>query len=233
MSQIPALYRLQRIDLDLDARRQRLREITAELEEDSALRQAQAEVKSLRDALTPQEARITDLNLEIQTVTTQREQFTDRLYGGKVSNPKELQDLQGKVAELKRRRAQLEDKLLETMIKVEELQEALVTATRRLEQVQADLSMGLENLTKEQQRLKREVKDLKADREAAVRAIPADNLELYKTLRSKKRGHAVAVLEGDMCSCCHVSQTTVLVQQVRQGQEMVMCASCGRILVAI
>jgi hypothetical protein len=231
MNQGRALYQLQQIDLQLDKRRRRLREITAALEQDVVLRQARADVSTLQDELRPQETRVTDLNLEIQSVASQSTQLTNRLYGGKVNNPKELQDIEDKIAELKRRRGSLDDSLLETMIKIEELQAALDAAQERLGQVENERSAELTTLTGEQKSLKRDIKALKVEREAAVQNVSADNIELYETLRGSKQGQAVSTLDGEMCSYCRVGQTTTLVQRVRQGNELVLCYSCGRILV--
>ena len=68
MSQIKALYRLQKIDLELDAQRRRMREINAVLEGNGGLGDVRAEVAALQDALHKQEARSADLNLEIKSI---------------------------------------------------------------------------------------------------------------------------------------------------------------------
>ncbi len=233
MSQTIALYRLQKKDLELDACRQRVREITETLEQDRILREAQAVVDALQADLRPQEAQHTDLNLKIQTVDAQTEQFSDRLYSGTVSNPKELEDIQNKIAERKRRREQLENELLETMIVVEDLQEQLQTATDHLAQVKAERAEQHQALTQELRRLKVESTQLKIERKKALREVAPENRDMYKALRTQKRGQAVATISGDSCSVCGVQQTTTIAQQVRQGQAVIMCASCGRILVTI
>jgi predicted nucleic acid-binding Zn-ribbon protein len=234
MTQARALLRLQNLDLELDTRRSRAREITAVLDQDEELRQAQTQVAELDKALRPQETYVTNLNLEIQTVGEQTAQLTDRLYGGAGGSPKELEDLQHKIAERKRRRAHLEDELLETMIRVEELQAALVEAQTFLKTVEAARGQAHQALLGELQRIKRELKVLKDERQTAAENVAADHLELYENLRARKKGQAVAVLNGDSCSVCRVEQTANVVQQVRQGPpQLVMCTSCGRILVAI
>ena len=233
MSQTRVMYRLQKIDLELDAQRRRMREINAALEQDGGLGQARAEVATLQDALHKQETRSTDLNLEIKAITDQAAQLNDRLYGGRVNNPKELQDIEGKVAELKRRRATLENALLESMIKIEELQAALAEAADRLAQVESQRAAEEESLAEEKNRLKRSIKKLKVDRETVVRDLSDANLQIYETLRASKHGHAVAVLEGESCTSCGVRATANVVQQVRQDNELVYCTSCGRILIAL
>jgi predicted nucleic acid-binding Zn-ribbon protein len=233
MSQTRALYRLQKLDLEIDMQRARVREINAALEPDQTLRQVQVQAAELENVLRHQETHASDLNLEIQTVTDQTSQLTTRLYGGEVGNPKELEDIQKKIAERKRRRAHLEDELLETMIQVEELQESLAQAQQDLHKVETTWAAEQKKLANELQRSKQELKTLKTDRQAAVEHVTAENLELYETLRARKNGHAVAVLENGSCSVCRVGQTANIVQEVRQNRQLVMCTSCGRILVMI
>jgi len=233
MSQAKALYRLQKLDLDLDTRRARVSQITTTLEQDRVLQQAQAEVDGQRDLLRPKESRAAELNLELQTVASQAAQLADRLYGGEVHNPKELEDIQNKIAARKRRHAALEDHLLETMIAIEELQATLDQAVRHLAEVQSSKAVERQGLIDEMQRLKEEIKALKANRKTAEQQVTPENLELYQTLRTRKQGYAIAPLDGEACSRCRVDQTTTLVQQVRQDQGLVLCENCGRILVVL
>jgi uncharacterized protein len=232
MSQTKALSKLQKIDTELDSRRQRYREITDTLERDRVLRDAQTAVENLQAELHPQEAHRTDLNLELQTVATQTKQLSDRLYSGKVTNPKELEDIENKIEERKRRREHLENELLDTMIAVEDLQAQLQTATDHLAQVKAERAEQHQDLTQELRRLKAEITLLKEERKKVLREVLPEHRELYKALRTRKRGQAVATLNGDSCAICGVEQTTTIAEQVRQGEEVTMCASCGRILVA-
>jgi predicted nucleic acid-binding Zn-ribbon protein len=233
MGQNKALYRLQKLDLDIDASVRRIRDITAALEHDSVLRQAEAEVTALQEALRPLETRAADLSLELQAVADQAAQLTTRLYDGEVSNPKELQDIQNKITELKRRHASVEDRLLETMISIEDLQASLAEASSRLSEVQAARAAERQALSEELRRLKQDLKTSKAERQELARQVNPETLKLYDTLRASKQGRAVAVLEDSSCSICRVGQTSNIVQQVRQGQELILCSSCGRILVAL
>jgi predicted nucleic acid-binding Zn-ribbon protein len=233
MSQSRMLYQLQRTDLDIEARMRRVREIKALLQDDEALQRVHARVDGIQAELRPQETRVTDLTLELETVDSQAKQLSQRLYGGGVSNFKELEDIQDKIAERKRRHATLEDRMLETMIAVEELQASLAEANEELGRVEAEWASQTQALGEEHQRLRAEIKTLKAEREALAAQISAGNLDMYQQMRATKQGRAVASLKGDLCSGCGVGQTSNIVQAARQDQEIVLCASCGRILVAL
>lgn len=233
MSQTKALFRLQQLDLAVQARRARAHEIKALIEEDSLLQQAQATVDDLQAALRPKETRAADLSLEMKSVSEQAKQLGDRLYGGSVANPKELEDIEHKIAERKRRNEHLETNMLEIMIEVDNLKNALAEAEEQLEQIKAERASEHKALRAEFKQVKADLDELKQQRKAAAREVSKDNLALYKSLRDRKQGHAVAELEGDSCTACGVRQTTTNAQRIRQGNEIVMCTSCGRILVAV
>lgn len=233
MSQTQALYRLQTIDLELEAQRKRLRAIKNQLSDDATLREAQASVETFQASLHPEEAQVKNLNLEIQTVNTQSKQFSDRLYSGAVTNPKELQDIQEKIAALKRRHADLENKLLEKMIVVEDLQTSLATAEEQLSAIEQQRAEEHGALRTEGREVQTAIKALKTDRENALQHVTPDTLALYDEMFSKKQGRVVSPLDGDACSICGVGQTTTLAQRVRQGQELIICSNCGRILIAL
>lgn len=233
MSQTKALYRLQTIDLDLEKQRKRLRAIKDQLEQDASLRQARDAVTVLEAAQHPVEARVTDLNLELQSLSTQSKQLNDRLYGGKVNNPKEIKDLEGKIEELKRRRSILENTLLENMLTLEDLQASLVDARQQLAQVEQSFSTEHAALRAEGRDLQESIKALKDNREAALQLVEPESLGLYERMRGPKLGRVIAPLDGDSCSVCGVGQTTTLAQRVRQGHELITCSNCGRILIAL
>lgn len=231
MNPSQTLYRIQRVDLKLAAQRKRAREIDAELASDEAVQQAEQAQREIEQALRPQEARATNLNLELQTIAAQRSQFSAQLYGGAVSNPKELQDIEHKIEALARRHSELETALLETMIAVEDFQARLKEASAHLAEVQQARASENTALVEERQQIRVEIRQLKAQREKLVTEVSADALALYEDLWPRKQGHAVAVMDGDRCERCGVSQTEVMAQRVRQGQEIVFCSNCGRILI--
>ena len=231
MSQIKTLYRLQTVDLEIEARLGRVREIETLLANDEELQAAQSAVDALQGKLRPQETRVNDLNLKIQSVDGEAQQLSQRLYSGSVSNPKELGEIQDKIAERQRRHAQLEEDLLETMIIIEELQISLGEANTLLDTVRTRRAEANSALTGEHAQLEAAVVQLKTDRKAILRTIEGEYRTLYKELRVKKGGRAVSALRDSSCSVCGVGQTTQVVEQARQGDILLFCSSCGRILV--
>ncbi len=230
MSQATLLYRLQAIDLGIAQRHARLQEIETILVQDVTVARARQQFEAADAALKPWQTRSRDLDLEIKSIA-QKIQQTDRsLYSGKITNPKELQEMQEDIASLKRRQSRLEDDLLEAMMKTEEGQASLVEAQRLLNEAQAAWAGSQVDLLDEKQRLDKEVADLQVQRQKAASGTDPDSLSKYEALRPKKRGQAVALLKGESCVICGVEQTSRIAQQVRQGTQLIYCESCGRIL---
>lgn len=230
VSQATFLYRMQVFDQTLTKRRARLAEIKAILGKDEQVVEARNQLEAAEKALKPWHTRARDLDLEIQSVAQKIKTTDQTLYSGKISNPKALQDMQDEIASLKRRQSQLEDQLLEAMLQGEEGQTAVAGTQKQLNEVQALWKGTQVDLLAEQQRLESEVATLEAQRKEAAAAIDRDSLNSYETLRAKKHGQAVALMEGDSCIFCGVEQTSMIAQKVRQGKELIYCGSCGRIL---
>jgi predicted nucleic acid-binding Zn-ribbon protein len=120
MSQISVLYRLQQVDSQLDVANTKLRNIEKVLLDDVSVSDARKIAiqtdehhKSLLKILRESEAKSYDTRVKIELAEAS-------LYGGKIQNPKELQELQNEIASLKRFLINLEDKQLEAMMQVEE-----------------------------------------------------------------------------------------------------------------
>ncbi len=229
-SQATLLYRLQTLDLTLAKRKARLAEIAAILSKDESVAQARHRLDTANQELKPWQTRTRDLDLEIKGIA-QKIQVTDKaLYSGKGGGPKELRDMQEEIDSLKRRQSQLEDEMLEAMMHTDEGQVAVTAAQQALDQAQAAWAGSQVDLLAEQQRLEKEVADLGQQRQQLASTIEASALATYETMRVKRKGQAVARLDDESCATCGVEQTSMIAQQVRQGADLVYCASCGRIL---
>ncbi len=72
--------------------------------------------------------------------------------------------------------------------------------------------------------------DLNAERGALVGEIPASIYTSYERIRAKRGGLAVADATEGRCSACHLSLRPQFFQELRSGQGVMFCESCGRIL---
>lgn len=232
MTQPFKLYRLQQLDSHLDRAHARLDEIKVALSDDQTLRQAEHQEKQAEEAL---QAARKSLQRAEEAVLQQRikiEETEAALYGGKVRNPKELQDLQNEAAALKRYRNVLEDRQLEAMQVEEEAEATSRSASAQAEIERARLAERRATLIEEQSRLLKEIPNFDDERSATANSIPAEELNLYDNLRRQRRGLAVALVKDRTCSACGTTLNAALLHVTRSAIQITRCDSCGRILYA-
>ena len=230
MSRPFQLYRLQQIDSQIDWHHARIKEIDAALENNVALRQAQEGANQAEK--THQDGRKA-LHQAEEAVRQQRvkiEQNESTLYGGKVHNPKELQDLQNEVAALKRYLGVLEERQLDAMLLEEEIAQISAAAVAALTLAQADFEKQSGDLNGERQRLVKETAHLQEERQASVDSIEAADIGLYENLRRQRRGIAVAKVNNKACAACGSTLNMVLLHAAHSPNQLSRCDTCGRIL---
>ena len=230
MNKAETLYRLQIIDLEIDERSRRLKEVKAILKGNEELGRARQALQDGEKKLSRQRTRLRDQELEMRSLANKIASVEDRLYGGHIKNPKELASRQEEVQYLKRRKGGHEDQVLEAMIEVEESEASVMEQRERLARLEEEWQETQVRLSAEQNELVNRLRQLKVKRAKLQKTIEAGDLALYEDLRRRRGGQAVALLEGDLCQACRVTLPSSKAQQARQGKTLTLCGSCERIL---
>jgi predicted nucleic acid-binding Zn-ribbon protein len=226
------LYRLQQIDSKADTKRARLDEISVLLGENEEVRAAHKLLEQTEEQTRTAQARTNELELEIASLEDKAKATSDRLYGGTVKNPKELQDMEQEIQSLARRQGEIEDLLLEAMMTLEESQNQGAQARADLEATEEKWAANQGDLATEKQALEAALQELEAEREGVAGQADADALAAYERLRARLGGLAVAPLQNEVCTACGVVPTSSVIQKARHNQLDARCPTCGRILVA-
>ncbi|MGQ9494036.1 MAG: zinc ribbon domain-containing protein [Anaerolineae bacterium] len=225
------LYQVQLLDTELAGQASKLREAEGMLGESPELIAAREAYEKASQELAKWHSRLRDLEFDLQQVEEKIVATEQRLYGGQVTNPKELRSLQLDHEQQKRTQQKLEDDALLAMTRVDELDKRVRESQARWKAVEAKWQ-------REQAQLRQQIEQLR-DRMAAAkkqRAMLMARLEpatraLYEELLRKKDGRAVVLMADQMCQGCRVTVPTSKAQIVRRGLELVTCTNCGRILV--
>lgn len=226
------LSRLQRIDTQLDQISQRMAEISRLLENNENVKSAEARVQAAGKTVDQAGAALKKLEDAVQGVRMKMELSEKALYGGKVRNPKELQDLQAEIASLKRHLATLEDQQLEAMLALEDAESQHQSVSDELAKTVAAFTSQSASLVGERSKLKKDEERLQAERGAITAQVPPALIENYDQLRKQKRGVAVALIVEGSCTACGSELPPAEWQAARSPHRITYCSSCGRILYA-
>ena len=93
-------------------------------------------------------------------------------------------------------------------------------------QVEAEKAQARERTAADQ----KELEQLQSDRKQIIAKLKPLTYSAYERIRKKKNGlAAVEAVEG-RCSACQIALRPQFYQDLRKGDQLMLCESCGRIL---
>ncbi len=233
MANVAKLYELQKIDTTAAKVRRRLGQLKSLLTESADLKAARARAESLDQEQQQWKSKQKTAELEMHSLTGRIKESENRLMGGQVRNPKELEALQSSIEALRRQHGLVENLSVEALLQAEELVGQVATARAHLQTLQESWSTSQTELTEEEAKLKRGYLYLKKQRETLTESLDKALLQQYEDMRERKAGVAVASIENEVCSACNVKIPSGVLSTLRsQSERLVTCTSCGRILYA-
>ncbi|WP_287153038.1 C4-type zinc ribbon domain-containing protein [Candidatus Solincola tengchongensis] len=234
MSELESLYQVQQLDTRIFELRGRLEDNPLK-EELERLRGEEAEcaeeLSRVEEALEKSSRKQAALEDEIRSLDQKLSREEGKLYGGQVTNPKELRGLQAEVRSLKRKKDELETELLEEM----EGQDGVRARLEELRSKDRELLALIEEksalLERETGETASELAELEREREKWSSGVGEELMRLYEKLLAAKQNLAVVkVIEG-VCQGCRVELPGKEYDRFLRTEGVFRCSNCGRILV--
>ena len=225
-----ALLKMHEIDSLYDKVRRRILLLNRAVEGSTELEALREEVDAIGEELQGTRSEQQDLELESRSLTEKIRESETNLMSGELQNPRELEALQSSIDSMKEHRTDLENRSVERLVMVDSLQATFEKKQANLaenEQQWTDRKTAFE--TEIDQR-KKEYIYLKRARAQVADVLSEENLEMYKHLRRRKNGVAVALLEDEICGACHTQVAVGILNNIRYSDDLLSCPSCGRIL---
>ena len=222
------LYELQELDTDIENTQQTLNLKNSQLGKrdvlDIALAHLTAEQKNLEELKHQRR----EAESEFEDTTSKISEAEKQLYGGRITNSKELANLQHEVNTLKNLSDQQETKALEIIDRMEEAEKSVAVSTADFQKLEMEWQQQQKQLAADIELLKKTLVDLAEKRRQLSGQIESTALNLYERVRQQKK-QAVAKVEQGICRACRISISASNLQKARSGQP-VQCGTCGRIL---
>ena len=222
------LFQLQEIDLTIESEEKALKDKTGQLGESQLLIDARQRLASAQKQLDDLKKKQRATDGDIDDLTAKIRAIDEKLYGGRIRNPKELEGLQQEVDAFKAQRDKLETNALELMEQFEATQKEIARATADYKKTEGEWQDEQRKLSTEIEAIEARLADLRRKRQVLTTEIEAKSLELYNQLK-KAKSLAVVRVERGICRGCRISLPTSDLQQARSGR-LAHCSSCGRIL---
>ncbi len=198
----------------------------AELEKTLEAHKRRAEMG--RAALTANQKDRKKLEGDIQIQQQKASKLKDQMQGAKTNE--QYRAFQNEISYCENEIRKSEDQILDLMEKSEPLE-------RNVKRAEQELKHEIESVEKEKNRIR--------DQSAATKKTLAEVLEErasiknqmspklyadYERIRRKTKGTVVAEIVDGRCDACMITQRPQFLQELKTGNNVMYCESCGRIL---
>ncbi len=230
MTTVRQMFALQELDIILDRVQSEHDKAEYELNNGEIIGDLESELQRDSDRLQETELQQKATKLEAETQKERSETLNTQLYGGEVTNPRDLESLEREASNVLRLVEQQESALEDISTKIEEAQTKKTELQSKLDEAKTAWKVRQSELQSALKELNAERAGFEGQRTKLTEGLDPSSLQQYEILRKSKGGLAVAKVERGLCQGCRMSLPTHQQQRVRVGQQVVLCSSCGRML---
>ncbi len=234
--QLQLLWELQEIDLSIKGLQTKIEEapwLSGVPDAREYLESLEKDCSEKENRLKSERKELKQMEFEEQSIFDTSKELKDNMYGGKVSNVKELEQMQRKLDLLAEDKKKLEEKMINLMESIEALEEELNELAEKISRTREDLAGKEKQLEEEITALNQEIAQLQSQREELAGKIDQKYLEKYLMLAEKYQGKALARVVNDICGGCRVFISSAHRGHLYNPSSMVYCENCGRLLVKL
>ena len=231
--QYDILLELQKIDIDTDKEEKKKRNlplmiegVTKEIQRlKNSLKNRNEDYKNLQIKLKRIELNLTEKSNKIK-------KHQEDLYGGKISDIKELKQIQKVIANYQKEKDSIEEDVLDLMEKAEDLDKSISHLDEDLKVKDEEFKKRKEEMDLESVVIKKNMDSLNIKRGEILNKITDDRLlKEYELLRKEKGGKAIMEVDGSICPGCYLDLPSDVIYQLKKNRKIVICPNCNRILI--
>ncbi|MDZ7339688.1 MAG: C4-type zinc ribbon domain-containing protein [candidate division KSB1 bacterium] len=229
--QLQLLVNLQEIDSrlqQLEARKGDLPQVVRKLEDERG--QLTATLSAYRTQTEQWQREKRQAEGRLATLKDQLKKYQTQLYS-RVTTNREYDAITAEIEATEKQIDDVEMSILELDDQIEKVARDIAELEQRLGQLDALLAERQAELASRMKETEEEVARLSAQRAEVVAQLNQRVLARYDRIRAAKGGVAVVPVQNSACGGCFTTIPPQRSLEVRQMKELILCESCGRILV--
>ncbi len=228
--ELSQLIELQELDLEIQRLADRIQKIPAERDQiETEFDQGAAEFLALKSEYQQTLADRKNLESELATTQEHHEKYKQDLM--RVRNQKEYATALREIDATKKQIGGFETEILKRMEEIEKLEARITADAPEVESRRTEVDQILAGLDGERQEAERQLVALGERRKQLAETISKPLFSTYDRMTRIKRGQVLAEVRNDrICSACRMKIRPKVFSDVRKGEDLITCESCGRIL---
>jgi len=224
-----SLLSLQDTDQALALRRREYREVEDELKSEGGLPELRENCEKTKVRVLEAKVETARLESDLATLKDQVGELETRLYGGAITNVRELTAIETEHSAARRNLAQVEESIAPAEVAAEHARQLSEDLTNELADKEKTWQIRKQELGQEKSSIGTEFNKMLAVRNEEAADIPAEDLARYTRLFRSNRGIAVVRVDRGVCQGCAVRLPVGELTRLRNSSGPIPC-SCGRAL---
>jgi len=148
-----------------------------------------------------------------------------------IETNKEYKALNSEINHLEKKNSEIDDELIGLMEAESDLKERMADENTAQKKASDELKANETKLEKEIQEVEKEIVKLKSSRNELAKGLPRDLIRRYAALIKNRNRKAVVFIDNNACSGCGYTIRPQVAIDIKAGNSVIYCESCGRILV--
>ncbi|MEE9555150.1 MAG: C4-type zinc ribbon domain-containing protein [candidate division Zixibacteria bacterium] len=148
-----------------------------------------------------------------------------------IKTNKEYDALISEIDNKKRQISDEEERVLTLMSGIDELNESLTELNSSLKEAQANNADQLAALREQESTLQAKIDEKMESRKGIAKDINRQIIGIYERVRKGKGGLVVVPIRKKACGGCFKQIPPQRIQEIRRGDRIFPCESCGRIVI--
>ncbi|MFA4885540.1 MAG: C4-type zinc ribbon domain-containing protein [Desulfotomaculaceae bacterium] len=232
MPDLKQLWEIQMLDGQRKALEQKLREgqFSGELKSLKAdIEQGRLIFNKLKEEYSSQKRVKKTKEMDVASASDQIKSLGEKLYGGSITNPKEVNTSSLKLESLDEKVKRTEDEILAIMEEQDDLRSRLEAMSAELSKKAEDYRKKHGTLLASQEKVRQQLAKIPLSRQKMLKRVDADLWQMYTEIQ-RRFDDPLAKVEKSTCMGCRVNIPFHHMRRLRQGDELVLCSHCGRML---
>ena len=231
--QYDKLLELQKIDINIDEEEKKKRSLPLIVEGITKKNQGLKDnLKNKNENYKNLQIKLKRKELDLAEKSNKINKHQEDLYGGKISDIKELKQIQKVIANYNKEKDGVEEEILDLMEEMEDLNKSVHNLDEDLKSKEKELKDCKEEIDLAMLTTKKNMNSLNIKRgEILSKITDAHLLKEYELLRKEKGGKIIVEVDSPICPGCYLDLPSDVIYQLKNNRKIIICPNCNRILI--
>jgi predicted nucleic acid-binding Zn-ribbon protein len=224
------LLKLQNVDYDL-GELERSKEYIPDMIENlkREIGDTERQLETVNQELSNARLEERDVNLTLKQKQDRLKELQERMMAIKTN--KEYDALVSEIDKIKMDIGDLENRVVELMEIIESKEEETNALIVKAKSVKETNEKQLSSLQEQIDSVGIKISEKEKERQYLVRQVSRRAISAYERIRKGKGGAAVVAVKKRACGACYKALPPQRIQEIKLGQQIITCDSCGRMLI--